>query len=67
MPPRPILDARLGDVLTLKKRHPCGSSEWDVTRVGAEIRIRCQGCQRVVSLLRSELERRIRAVKRSQP
>lgn len=67
MPPRPILDVRLGDLLTLKKPHPCGSSEWKVTRVGGEIRIRCLGCDRVVSLLRSELERRLKALKRTQP
>ena len=67
MPPRPILEVRLGDVLTLKKRHPCGSLEWAVTRVGAEIRVRCLGCDRMVPMLRSELERRVKAVKRIQP
>ena len=50
-----VADLRLGDVLRLKKAHPCGGSEWEVVRLGADIRIRCQTCDRRVMLSRSEL------------
>ena len=38
------MDSRIGDVLTMKKPHPCGSREWEVLRVGADFRLRCRGC-----------------------
>jgi hypothetical protein len=53
---------QLGDVLRLKKAHPCGENRWEVLRVGADIRLKCLGCGRLVLIARSELERRIRAV-----
>ncbi|MBL7166235.1 MAG: DUF951 domain-containing protein [Dehalococcoidales bacterium] len=56
-----VTEIRLGDVVRLKKKHPCGSDEWQVVRLGADIGIRCQGCQRRVLLPRSVFERRIRA------
>ena len=56
-----VTEIRLGDVVRLKKKHPCGSDQWQVVRLGADIGIRCQGCQRRVLLQRSILERRIRA------
>lgn len=56
-----VTEIRLGDVVRLKKKHPCGGNEWQVVRLGADIGIRCQGCQRRVLLPRSVLERRIRA------
>ena len=56
-----VTEIRLGDVVRLKKKHPCGSDQWQVVRLGADIGIRCQGCQRRVLLARSVFERRIRA------
>ncbi len=53
---------RLGDILTLKKPHPCGSSRWEVLRVGADFRLRCLGCDRLVMLPRRRVEGRIRKV-----
>lgn len=55
-------DLALGDRLRLRKPHPCGSYEWRVVRLGADIGIRCEGCGRRVLLARSELERRIKQV-----
>jgi hypothetical protein len=55
-----VTEIRLGDVVRLKKKHPCGSDQWQVVRLGADIGIRCQGCQRRVLLVRSVFERRIR-------
>ncbi len=53
---------QLGDVLRLKKAHPCGENRWEVLRVGADIRLKCLGCGRLVMIARSDLERRIREV-----
>ena len=58
--PRPVLDVRLGDRVTLARPHPCGSREWEVRRVGADIGLRCLGCDRRVLLARADLERRLR-------
>ena len=56
------MDLRLGDVVRLKKAHPCGSFEWEITRLGADIGLRCQGCGRRVLLPRSKAEKRIKTV-----
>jgi hypothetical protein len=55
------IEIRLCDVVRLKKKHPCGSYEWQVVRLGADIGIRCLKCQRQVLLERSIFERRVRA------
>ncbi len=55
-----VVDFRLGDLVRLRKPHPCGSSDWRVIRLGADIGLRCQGCQRRVLLDRVILERRLR-------
>ena len=52
---------KLGDVVRLKKEHPCGSYEWQVVRLGADIGIKCLKCQRRVLLERSVFERRVKA------
>ena len=56
------LELRLGQVVTLKKVHPCGSAQWEVVRLGMDVRLRCQGCDRYVLFPRSQLERRVRSV-----
>jgi len=56
-----MLDVRLGDVVQLRKPHPCGSYEWEVVRLGADIGLRCRRCQRRVLLARREFERRVKA------
>ena len=60
-----VMELRLGNTLTLKKLHPCGSRQWEVVRVGAAIGIRCVGCRRYVLMARALLERRVRAVAES--
>ncbi len=52
----------VGDVVTTRKAHPCGSSEWTVIRTGADIKIRCSGCGRIVMLDRESFLRRRKAV-----
>ncbi len=56
----PITPVEIGDVVRLKKPHPCGTNEWMVVRVGMDIGLECQGCQRKVLLVRSEFDRRFR-------
>ncbi|MBI4318094.1 MAG: DUF951 domain-containing protein [Chloroflexi bacterium] len=55
-----VMEIRLGDVVRLRKPHPCGSYEWQVVRLGADIGIRCQKCQHRVLLARSVFERRVK-------
>ena len=52
----------MGDTLTLKKKHPCGSDSFTVTRVGSDIGMRCSGCARDVMTPRVKLEKAIRRV-----
>ena len=59
MSARPVLEVYLGDVVRLRRTHPCGSSEWLVDRLGADIGLRCQGCGRHVMLERRQLESRL--------
>lgn len=56
----------IGDVVVLRKAHPCGAREWRVARVGADIGIVCAGCARRVTLARSALERRMRGLPRKE-
>ncbi len=48
-----------GDVLALKKPHPCGANEWEVLGLGVEVKLRCSGCEHIVRVPRARLERRI--------
>jgi hypothetical protein len=59
MPARPALELFLGDIVRLRRTHPCGASEWLVDRLGADIGLRCQGCGRHVLLDRRQLEHRL--------
>ena len=63
-----VLDLRMGDVLRMRRPHPCGSLEWEVVRVGADIGLRCRGCGRRVLMDRATLRRRAKAlVERGAP
>lgn len=50
----------LGDLVQMRKTHPCGSDRWTVIRVGADIKIKCTGCGRIVMLERSEFLKRMK-------
>ncbi|NLG36715.1 MAG: DUF951 domain-containing protein [Clostridiales bacterium] len=54
----------LGDTVQMKKKHPCGTDLWVVIRTGADIKIRCTGCDRVVMMNRPLFEKRARRVVR---
>ena len=55
-------DIRLGDIVRMRKPHPCGSLQWEVVRLGADIGIRCQGCTRRVLLPRSQFLRQVKTL-----
>ena len=59
------MDVRVGDVLRMKKPHPCGSLEFTVLRVGMDFKIRCMGCGREVMLPRAKIEKNIKKVIKS--
>ena len=52
----------LGDVVEMKKQHPCGTNEWKVIRMGADVRIKCEGCQHSVMIPRREFEKKMKKV-----
>jgi len=56
------LEVHLGDIVRLRKPHPCGGYEWEIVRVGADIGIRCCRCGRRVLLPRRAFQRRVKAV-----
>ena len=52
----------VGDVLVLKKGHPCGENRWEVIRVGSDVKLKCLGCDRIVMIERPTLLKRIKKV-----
>ena len=52
----------VGDVLKLKKQHPCGSRGWEVLRVGADFRLKCLGCGHQIMIARKLLEKNVKEI-----
>lgn len=59
MSPRPVVEFRLGDVVRLRRAHPCGGATWLVDRIGADIGLRCETCGRHILIERRAVERRL--------
>ena len=57
-----ILKYEVGDLVTLKKGHPCGENKWEVLRTGVDIKLKCEGCERQIWLTRIEFEKRVRKI-----
>jgi len=57
-----VEEIRLGDVVQMRKPHPCGSDQWKVIRIGADIKIKCLGCGRIVMLERAVFVKRRKKV-----
>lgn len=55
----------LGDIVQMKKQHPCGSYEWEVLRLGADVKIKCVGCGRLVMLPRSKFQKGVKKIIKS--
>ena len=60
------MDLRLHDRVELKKPHPCGSSRWEILRVGMDIKLKCCGCGHELMLPRSRAEKSIRKIIREE-
>ena len=60
------MDIQLGDILTMKKAHPCGEKQWLVLRTGADLRLRCMGCGHEVMVPRGKAEKNIRSINRPE-
>ena len=61
-----MVEINLGDILVMKKAHPCGEKRWKVTRTGADIRMVCQGCGREVMQPRHLVTRNIRTIEKQE-
>ena len=48
------MDYNIGDVVKLKKIHPCGSRTWEITRIGVDFKLKCQGCNHVITVPREK-------------
>ncbi len=58
-------DYGLHDVVEMKKQHPCGENQWEIIRMGADIRIKCLGCGQLVMMPRREFNRKMKKVLKS--
>ena len=56
------MNYNLGDIVTMKKVHPCGSYDFEIIRLGADVKIRCVKCSRVIMRPRVELNKKIKKV-----
>ena len=52
----------VGQIIKLKKKHPCGSFEWEIMRVGADFRLKCQGCGHQIMIPRTTVEKSVKSV-----
>ena len=59
------LQYEVGDIVRLKKPHPCGSSEWQILRVGADFRLKCRGCGHMRMVPRKMVERNTRGLEKA--
>lgn len=55
----------VGDIVKLKKPHPCGSKEWEILRVGIDFRLKCLGCGHMVMVPRKLVEKNVRGLRKS--
>lgn len=58
------LNFEVGDIVKLKKPHPCGSQEWEILRVGADFRLKCMGCGHQVMVARKLVEKNVRGLQK---
>ena len=57
------MNFEVGDIVKLKKQHPCGSSEWEIMRVGADFRLKCMGCGHMIMVPRKLVKKNARGLK----
>lgn len=52
----------IGDIVQMKKSHPCGANEWEVLRVGADFKLRCKNCQHLIMIPREKFEKNVKKI-----
>lgn len=60
-----IVKYNVGDIVQLKKKHPCGEDKWEILRTGADLRIKCTGCDRQVWITRIDFNKRVKKIVKS--
>ena len=60
------LNYEVGDIVKLKKTHPCGSSQWEILRVGADFRLKCMGCGHQIMIARRLGEKNTRGLTKAK-
>ena len=58
----PLIKFSIGDILVMKKKHPCGADRFSVLRLGSDVRIVCVGCKRDLTIKRESLEKSIKSI-----
>ena len=58
-----VMEYKVGQIVRLRKKHPCGSEEWEILRVGADFRLKCQGCGHQVMVSRKMVEKNTRGLR----
>ena len=59
-----MMNYQVGDVVQMKKPHPCGTNEWEVLRVGADFKLRCIACKHLIMIPREKFEKSVKKVLR---
>ena len=59
------MDIQVGDIVKLKKQHPCGSHEWEVLRIGADFRVKCMGCSHQIMIPRKTIEKSVKEIRKN--
>ena len=58
------MEFEIGDIVRTKKKHPCGSKLWEITRIGVDFKLKCQGCGHVVTLEREKVKKIITKIEK---
>ena len=61
-----IIPYETGDIVEMKKKHPCGSDEWQIVKTGADIKLRCCGCSHEIILKRSLVEKNTKKIQKKE-
>lgn len=60
------MEIQVGNIVKLKKQHPCGSFEWEVLRVGADFRLKCTGCDHQIMIPRKTVEKSVKQIRNKE-
>lgn len=60
------MEYNVGDIVKLKKKHPCGSSEWEILRVGADFRLKCLGCGHQIMTARTHVVKNTKGLRKPE-